>query len=54
MGTHGQVFDYKWLSVAADGVRMHAMAMLLWDRLLLFAVFHDPSCSCDECEKSRA
>jgi hypothetical protein len=49
MGTHGAVFDYKWLCVLLDGIRGHAMALLLWDRLLVLALFHDPTCSCEQC-----
>jgi hypothetical protein len=49
MGSYGAVFDYKWIGVAMDGVRGHAIAMLLWDRLLVLGGFHDPICSCDEC-----
>jgi hypothetical protein len=51
MGPHGGVFDYKWLGVTMDGKRAHAIAMLLWDRLALLALFHDPSCACGECQK---
>jgi hypothetical protein len=49
MGDYGKVFDYKWLGVVMEGGRMHALGILLWDRLLLLALFHDPSCVCWEC-----
>lgn len=50
MGSHGEVFDYKWLCTIMDGIRTHAVGMLLWDRLLVFILFHDPSCPCAECD----
>lgn len=51
MGTYGAVFDYKWLGVRDDdgAGRMHAMAMLLWDGILAFVIFHDPTCRCVRC-----
>ena len=52
MGTHGAVFDYKWIGTTVDGGRGHAMAMLLWDRLLTLILFHDPSCRCEQCQAS--
>jgi hypothetical protein len=52
MDVHGEVFDYKWLSLATEGKRAHAIGMLLWDRLLMFALFHDPSCRCAECDSA--
>jgi hypothetical protein len=49
MGRYPGVFDYKWLAVATAGSRAHAIAILLWDRLMFMVVFHDPTCSCGEC-----
>jgi hypothetical protein len=49
MGKHGAVFDYKWIGVLVDGGRGHALGMLLWDRLIILALFHDPNCSCGQC-----
>lgn len=49
MGVHGAVFDYKWLGTMFDKIRGHAIGVLLWDRLLIFALFHDPSCPCEQC-----
>jgi hypothetical protein len=54
MGTHGAVFDYKWLSTVFDGIRGNALAMALWDRLLMLVLFHDPACVCNQCEEARA
>ena len=48
MGRYPGVFDYKWLAVTGAS-RAHAIAMLLWDRLMFMAVFHDPTCACGEC-----
>jgi hypothetical protein len=52
LGRHGAVFDYKWLGIhLGDGKRGHIIALLLWDRLIVLTVFHDPSCLCDECRR---
>lgn len=53
MGRHGAVFDYKWLGTIMDGTRAHALGMLLWDRLLILVLFHDPSCSCTNCRQPK-
>lgn len=48
---HGQypgVFDYKF----AKYPEVHDFtywAMLLWDRIILIMMFHDPKCKCEEC-----
>ena len=54
LGTHGGVFDYKWLCVTLDGARLHAIAIALWDRLLVFARLHDPTCSCRACVERKS
>jgi hypothetical protein len=52
MGEHGAVFDYKWIGTTLDGIRGHALGILLWDRLLVLTLFHDPTCLCDQCRDS--
>lgn len=54
MGTYGAVFDYKWLGTVFEGIRGHALGMLLWDRLLVLTLFHDPSCRCAQCQEAAA
>jgi hypothetical protein len=51
MGTHGAVFDYKWLGSFDDQMRAHAIAFCLWDGLLTLTMFHDPTCRCEPCQK---
>jgi hypothetical protein len=48
MATYCDVFDYK--AVGSIGpARVHAWALLLWDRICVLSRFHDPSCPCAEC-----
>jgi hypothetical protein len=49
-GTHPRVFDYKCLEGAEPNGRVFwAYAMLFWDRLIAFVLFHDPACQCTRC-----
>ncbi len=57
LGQYGAVFDYKWICVRLtdDGrARGHAVAMLLWDALVMLAMFHDAACACDACSPASA
>ena len=54
LGRYGKVFDYKWLCVAADGMRGHAFALLIWDHIVVLSMFHDPSCPCGKCREEQA
>lgn len=54
LGRYGKVFDYKWLCVAADGLRGHAFALLIWDHIVVLSMFHDPSCPCGKCREEQA
>jgi hypothetical protein len=48
---HGQypgVFDYRFqrfTEVQDD----HYWALLIWDRIIITVIFHDPKCSCEQC-----
>ena len=53
LGRYGAVFDYKWIGIPVLGIRAHGFAMLLWDSLIVTGLFHDPSCTCKDCRKSR-
>ena len=50
-GQYPGVFDYKFRQFPeVKGV--HLWAMLLWDRLILLSVFHDPECNCSRCNET--
>jgi hypothetical protein len=44
------VFDYAFEKFAEVNI-FHYRGMLLWDRIIVVAIFHDPSCQCAECNK---
>jgi hypothetical protein len=50
LARYGRVFDYKWICLKDGPHKIHAMAMLFWDRLIATVMFHDPTCECGECE----
>jgi len=50
---YAAVFDYRWISEKTGPLRGHAIAMLLWDRIILIAMSHDPACECPECIRRR-
>lgn len=52
--TYRKVFDYKWISEKNGDLRGHAIVMLLWNRIILIAMFHDPACGCPECARREA
>lgn len=53
MGDYPIVFDYKRLrGQMAEGTQSWIWAMLFWDVLMMFVVFHDPACACPKCESS--
>jgi hypothetical protein len=50
-GQYPGVFDYKY-RVFPEINNGHLWAMLLWDRLIMLAIFHDPNCECAVCKES--
>jgi hypothetical protein len=48
-GRHPGVFDYKFRKFP-EVHDFHYWAMLLWDRLILIIMFHDPKCTCERCK----
>jgi hypothetical protein len=52
LGKHGAVFDYKWLCVKDGDFRDNLVAMLFWNGLIVFTLFHDPACRCADCSSS--
>lgn len=49
LGEFENVFDIKTLGIPDGDWRGHAYALLIWDRIIALALFHDPSCGCGEC-----
>jgi hypothetical protein len=47
-GRYPGVFDDKFAKFP-EVQNFNYWAMLLWDRLLIISMFHDPSCDCDDC-----
>ena len=50
---HGQypgVFDYKYAKYP-EVHNFNYWAMLLWDKIILIMMFHDPKCKCEECSR---
>jgi hypothetical protein len=37
-----------------NGTRAHGVALLLWDAVLVLALFHDPSCPCGYASETAA
>lgn len=52
--TYRKIFDYKWISEKDGDFRGHAIVMLLWNKIILIAMFHDPACGCPECVRRKA
>jgi hypothetical protein len=49
-GRYPAVFDYRFQNVTEGQTNAHYWAMLLWDRIIITVVFHDPACHCDGCQ----
>ena len=52
LGRHTQVFDYRWLCLlhpAQPALRVHGIALLLWDRVIAPVLIHDVTCGCLQC-----
>lgn len=47
-GAYPGVFAYRFHKFP-EANDLHYWAMLLWDRIIITVLFHDPSCSCPEC-----
>jgi hypothetical protein len=49
---HGQypgVFDYRFQRFT-EVQDIHYWALLIWDRIIITVIFHDPKCSCEQCQ----
>jgi hypothetical protein len=47
-GRYPGAFDYSF-SKFPEANDLHYWAILLWDRIIITAAFHDPHCSCEDC-----
>lgn len=49
-GMYPGVFDYRF-DKFPNG--LHYWLLLIWDRILVRVIFHDPYCACEKCEADR-
>lgn len=57
MGVYKSVMDYKWMGFIdpeQPALRVHGVAILLWDRVIAPVLIHDPTCGCRQCSNSNA
>lgn len=47
-GRHPGAFDYKFAKFL-EVQNVNYWAMLLWDKIIMIMMFHDPSCECEHC-----
>jgi hypothetical protein len=52
-GLYPGVFDYCFEKFPEVN-NFHYWAMLLWDKIIMIAYFHDPACECLECKPEQA
>lgn len=52
-GDRKDVFAYRFGHARKSHVEHYYWDMLIWETLLAQVVFHEPGCSCDQCEKAR-
>jgi hypothetical protein len=48
-GRYPGVFSYRFENFVDANLSTHYWALLLWDSILITAIFHDPTCRCAEC-----
>ena len=46
-GIYPGVFDYRFQKFSVE----HYWALLLWDRIIVTVIFHDPTCRYDKCQR---
>jgi hypothetical protein len=51
-GVYPGVFDYKF-DKFPEANNLHYWALLLWDRIIIRVIFHDPACTCETCTSER-
>jgi hypothetical protein len=47
-GEYPGVFDYKF-DKFTESNNLHYWLLLLWDRIIIRVIFHDPACACERC-----
>ncbi len=47
-GRHPGIFTYKFTKFSEVN-NFHYWGMLLWDRIIIIVMFHDPACKCSQC-----
>jgi hypothetical protein len=47
-GPYPGVFDYKFDQFPVVK-NLHYWSLLLWDRIIIRVIFHDPGCACEKC-----
>lgn len=52
-GLYPGAFTYRFQVFSEGGSTMHYWALLIADRLLITAMFHDPACACGPCMELR-
>jgi hypothetical protein len=48
-GQYPGVFDYRFQRFS-EGQDIHYWALLIWDCIIITVMFHDPKCSCQQCQ----
>lgn len=50
-GQYPGVFDYKF-RIFPESTNAHLWSFLLWDKIIMLILFHDPDCNCENCNKT--
>jgi len=48
-GRYPGAFAYRFDNFTEAGANLHYWAFLLWDRIIITVIFHDPGCGCANC-----
>jgi hypothetical protein len=48
-GLYPAVFAYRFQKFFEGEHKLHYWALLLWDRIIITVIFHDPTCECVQC-----
>jgi len=53
-GRYPGVFAYRFGRFTDEVQDVHYWALLIWDRIIVTIIFHDPTCDCEQCRTRRA